>query len=161
MCARLIALVPALAAWALSTRTAHIVGWGGGGCGFTTYGALIAPVGNPGPVPGCCSSESTHGSVLLTEPGVQTEINMNVRSGGRVRSRLDQVLSLFALYSSVSCCCRASRRGLNILPVLFHHVRPPLSSLSLQLLSFYTHSSPHAPSLLLLLPILRRCSFVF
>lgn len=51
-------------------------------CGFTAYGALIAPVGSPGLGPGCRSTESDHGSVLLTEPAVEIEININVRSGG-------------------------------------------------------------------------------
>lgn len=43
----------------------------GEGRGFTACGALIAPVGNPGPGSGFHVSESAHGSVLPTETAVE------------------------------------------------------------------------------------------
>lgn len=43
----------------------------GEGCGFTAYGALIAPVGNPEPGSGFRSSESAGGSILPTKAAVE------------------------------------------------------------------------------------------
>lgn len=54
----------------------------GEGRGFTACGALIAPVGNPGPGSGFRSSESARGSMLPTKPAVEIEPGINIRSGG-------------------------------------------------------------------------------
>lgn len=66
-------------AWRVGSRPALLTllhtltlcdGRRGEGHGFTACGALIAPVGNPGPGSGFRSSESARGSMLPTEPAV-------------------------------------------------------------------------------------------
>lgn len=128
----------------------HPLRWRAEGCGFTACGTLIAPDGNPKPGPGFYSSESAQCRHFPHRASCENQYKYKIK-------RMNQE-SVETGFVCISLCNQASGRrsgacgrGWNMLPVVFHLACPPLSSLTLQLISLAS------TRLLTLLSFLRCC----